>query len=136
MEFLLHPNLISKAFVIDLPLCRVLMEDNAYYPWLFLVPRRAQLARIVQLDSGDKIQLMTELDWAQTILWDVFQPEQINVASIGNKTRQLHIHVIARKINDPAWPNTVWDHAACLPYDPVDKAKLLDALHAGFQMRL
>lgn len=110
MNFELHKNLATKNFVIDLPLCTVLLENNKHYPWLFLVPRRNSISRINELSADDQQQLLIELDWAQKILWDKFDPTQINVAAIGNKTPQLHVHVIARKLDDPAWPGVVWDH--------------------------
>jgi len=116
MSFELHPNLRSKIFVVDLPLCRLLLEDERHYPWLMLVPRRESISRIAQLERQDKLQLLDELDLAQNYLWETLSPDQINVAAIGNKTSQLHIHVIARSQSDPAWPGTVWDHPVREPY--------------------
>jgi len=110
MEFTLHPNLQKKLFVAELPLCTVLLEDDRHYPWLFLVPRRANISKIMDLSTQDQLQLLRELDFVQKVMWEEFKPTQLNVAAIGNKTPQLHIHVIARFDNDPAWPNTVWDH--------------------------
>lgn len=110
MEFALHANLEKKLFVTDLPLCRVLLEDNKDYPWLYLVPREPEISRIMDLTVPDQWRLLQELDFVQRVMWEEFQPAQLNVAAIGNKTPQLHIHVIARYVNDPAWPNTVWDH--------------------------
>lgn len=110
MEFTLHPNLQTKSFVIDLPLCRVLLEDNHNYPWLFLVPRKNGLSRMIDLMPKEQMVLMQELDFVQRVMWEECKPSQLNVAAIGNKTEQLHIHVIARYKEDPAWPLTVWDH--------------------------
>jgi diadenosine tetraphosphate (Ap4A) HIT family hydrolase len=73
----------KKAFVIDLPLCRVYLEDEANYPWLFLVPRREGMGKIMDLDKSDQLQLIEELDWAQRILTIQFNPTQVNVAAIG-----------------------------------------------------
>jgi diadenosine tetraphosphate (Ap4A) HIT family hydrolase len=116
MTFELHPNLAKKAFIIDWPLCRVLLEDNSHYPWLFLVPRRPSISRIMDLNKLDQIQLLEELDALQKTLWDSYHPDQLNVAAIGNKTPQLHIHVIARFQQDPAWPETVWSCSERSPY--------------------
>jgi diadenosine tetraphosphate (Ap4A) HIT family hydrolase len=117
MTFNLHPNLVKKIFIADLPLCRVLLEDEKHYPWLLLVPRQPNIARLMDLSVVHQLELIQELDFVQRILWEEFQPTQLNVAAIGNKTPQLHIHVIARFANDPAWPNTVWDHAVRAHYD-------------------
>lgn len=118
MTFILHSNLCKKVFITDLPLCRVLLEDENHYPWLFLVPRRANISRIMDLASADQLLLLQELDIVQKILWSEFNPTQLNVAAIGNKTPQLHVHVIARYENDPAWPHTVWDHPERSHLDP------------------
>lgn len=125
MEFALHSNLEKKSFVIDLPLCRVLLEDEKHYPWLFLVPRRQNSSRIMDLSDLDQLQLLQELDFTQKLMWSEFQPTQLNVGAIGNKTPQLHIHVIARYENDPAWPNTVWDHPMRVPYNEEFKTSRL-----------
>lgn len=128
MTFSLHPNLEKKAFLIDLPLCRVLLEDERHYPWLFLVPRIEKASKIIDLSLADQIQLTQELDLVQKIVWKEFQPDQINVAAIGNKTPQLHIHVIARYKSDPAWPQTIWDHPIREPYEKEAKSRLVQKL--------
>lgn len=134
MLFELHPDLASKVFVLDLPLCRVLMEDERRYPWIFLVPRRPQLSRLMDLTVEDQRVVFEELDLAQRVLWSEFDPWQINVAAIGNKTPQLHLHVIARYRNDPAWPNTVWDHPARTPYSAEERLSAVHRLRVGFAL--
>ena len=75
-----------------------------------------------------QLRLLRELDDVQKMMWQEFQPTQLNVAAIGNKTPQLHIHVIARYESDPAWPGTVWDHPVRCPYDEAAKSALLAKL--------
>lgn len=110
MTFELHPSLAKKILLLDLPLCRVLLEDEKNYVWLMLVPRRAGISRMMDLAWVDQVQLMRELDSVQKVLWAEYHPTQLNVAAIGNKTPQLHLHVIVRHEKDPAWPGVVWDH--------------------------
>jgi diadenosine tetraphosphate (Ap4A) HIT family hydrolase len=110
MKFELHPSLAKKTWIADFPLCRVTMEDEKNYPWLILVPRRPNASRLIDLSFVDQLQLLKELDFVQRKVWEEFRPTQLNVAAIGNKTPQLHLHVIARFEGDPAWPQTVWDH--------------------------
>lgn len=132
MKFELHPNLTSKIFIGDLPLCRVLLEDEAHYPWIFLVPRRPNISRIIDLSNEDQLLLYQELDLAQRVVWNGFTPTQINVAAIGNKTPQLHIHIVGRFFNDPAWPGTVWDHPARTRYSVEHKEHVMQILHDLF----
>ena len=130
MSFTLHPNLAKKIFVTDLPLCRLLLEDDAHYPWLFLVPRQPNISRIMDLSAIDQLQLIKELDVIQKVMWEEFKPTQLNVAAIGNKTPQLHIHVIARYSNDPAWPHTVWDHPIRSPLEKTAKHARIERLRS------
>lgn len=132
MDFELHSNLLKKDFILDLPLCKVLLEDESHYPWIILVPRRPQLSRIMDLRQVDQLQFMKELDYAQNVLWNAFRLTQLNIAAIGNKTPQLHVHVIGRRSTDPAWPNTVWDHQERLPYTLQEKEALIQQLKSAF----
>ena len=91
----------------------------------------------MDLSKDDQLQLLAEIDLAQKVLWEKFCPTQLNVAAIGNKTPQLHVHVLARFEGDPAWPHTVWDHPNKKPYTPTEKeqivADLLDRFRAKQQ---
>lgn len=133
MDFNLHPSLTTKTIIFNLPLCQVLLQDESFYPWIILVPKRIDVSRMMDLSPEDQIQLMQEMDMAQKILWELFHPKQINVAAIGNKTPQLHIHVIARQASDPAWPNTVWDHSSTMPYTVSKKEETIQLLKNTFQ---
>ncbi len=130
--FELLPSLAKKIHLCDLPLCSVLLEDEKNYPWLILVPRRPALTNLLNVAEEDRAQLWDEVWKAQQVLSDLFHPTQLNVASIGNKTPQLHIHVIARFSNDPAWPHTVWDHPARAAYDHEQKDLIVIQLREAF----
>ncbi|MBB64870.1 MAG: hypothetical protein CMO81_07370 [Waddliaceae bacterium] len=132
MPFELHPNLKNKLFITDLKLSRVLLEDNSHYPWIFLVPRRENISKIMDLTAQDQIQLLHEMDYAQNVFEHLFHPTQINVAAIGNKTPQLHLHIIARDSEDPAWPGTVWDHTAKKPYTEEKREEIIQLLTHSF----
>jgi len=133
MTFTLHPNFSHKKHLIDLPLCSVFLEDVRHYPWILLIPRRNDVKKMIDLSLDDQLLLLQEMTVGQTILWDLFSPTQINVAAIGNKTPQLHIHIIARYENDPAWPNTVWDHQEKTPYTQEELQKISIKLTEAFQ---
>lgn len=138
--FSLHPNFQSKIFLVDLPLCKVLMEDEKRVPWLMLIPRRLNaqgeaIERLMELEKSDQHQLLDELDAAQKTLWAIFKPDQLNLAQIGNKTRQLHIHVVGRFVTDHAWPNTVWDFKGDKePYSVAEKLAVVEKLKSALKI--
>lgn len=135
MTFELHPSLAKKASLVDLPLSRVLLQDESNYPWILLVPRRPSIIHMMDLQKEDQLQLLQELDIAQKVLWEKFQPKQLNVAAIGNKTPQLHVHVVARMADDPAWPGTVWDHPVRCPYTLDKKVEIIQLLRTAFSKK-
>jgi diadenosine tetraphosphate (Ap4A) HIT family hydrolase len=108
----------DTAQVGDLTLCCVRAMNDATYPWLVLVPRRAGVTEIIDMDAADRAQLMTEISAAATVLKDVTRCDKLNIGAIGNLVPQLHIHIVARRRGDPAWPKPVWGAAPPQPYAP------------------
>ena len=105
----LHSQLKKDTIDIgDLPLCRVLVIKDAHYPWLLLVPRRDGAVEIIDLDEVEQAQLMTEISRVARALKEVTKCDKLNIAALGNLVPQLHVHVIARRTSDAAWPRPVW----------------------------
>lgn len=121
-EFALHPQLAQDTLTItDWPLCRVLRMNDSTYPWLILVPRRSDCREITDLTPAERHRLMDEISQASDALQRGCNPTKINVGALGNMVPQLHIHVIARFVGDPAWPKPVW---GMQPPQPFDQAEL------------
>ena len=99
------------------PLSRVLLMNDATFPWLVLVPERPGLRDLDDLDAADHQTVMAEITRASRALKETCQPDKINVAALGNVVEQLHIHIIARFRHDPAWPKPVWGMVPAQPYD-------------------
>lgn len=116
-DFELDPRLAADTiYVADWTLCRVLLVDDAQFPWLVLVPRRAGLAELDDLDANDRTRLMLEIQRAMQTLRDTVEYDKLNIGALGNIVRQLHVHVVARRRNDAAWPGPVWGHGRAVPY--------------------
>jgi diadenosine tetraphosphate (Ap4A) HIT family hydrolase len=92
----------------DWPLSTVLLKNEQAYPWFILVPRRDSVQEIFQLNHKDRAQLMEEINQLSQIVHNYFKPDKLNVGALGNIVSQLHVHVIARKQDDPLWPQGVW----------------------------
>ncbi|MDE2224848.1 MAG: HIT domain-containing protein [Xanthomonadaceae bacterium] len=118
----------DTVFVADWQLCRVLLMDDAQFPWLVLVPRRAGLTELDDLDERERTQLMREVTRAMKMLRGVAECDKLNIGALGNIVRQLHVHLVARREDDAAWPGPVWGHGPAHHYRPDARDKLLDAL--------
>ena len=97
-------------------------------PWLVLVPRRENIREIIDLEKKDQLQLWDEVAVLSKILRDLVNPHKLNVAALGNVVPQLHVHVIARFENDPAWPKPVWGNLPMQPYEPEPLKNMVDRL--------
>ena len=128
----LHPQLERDTLVLgDLPLSRLLLHNDGNYPWLLLVPRRAGASEIIDLDEADRAQLLNEIGRTSRALKEVTACHKLNIAAIGNVVPQLHVHVVARRRDDPAWPRPVWGAVPARSYDAAARDRLVAALRSG-----
>jgi diadenosine tetraphosphate (Ap4A) HIT family hydrolase len=112
----LHPQLAADTVLVcDLALSRLLAMNDANFPWLILVPRRPGVSEIIDL-GDEQSALMNELSLVSRALKDQTRCDKLNVAAIGNVVPQLHIHIVARRMDDAAWPKPVWGAVPRLAY--------------------
>ena len=131
----LHPQLAQDTVPIgDLTLSRVLLANDANYPWLILVPRRPALVEIIDLGENEQVQLLGEIASAAKALKAITECEKLNIAALGNMVAQLHVHVIARRHSDAAWPKPVWGAAPPIAYDPKMRDGFIAALRRALQI--
>ncbi|MBF0402026.1 MAG: HIT family protein [Magnetococcales bacterium] len=113
----LHPHLARDCWWLGrLTACQVLLMNDSRYPWLILVPNQAGLTDFDLLPEALVAPVHEDIRRASQALRTLFQPDKLNVASLGNSVPQLHIHVIARFCQDAAWPRPVWGCHPALPY--------------------
>ncbi|MCW8918511.1 MAG: HIT family protein [Gammaproteobacteria bacterium] len=114
--FTLHPQLQQDGIVIgDLPLSRLLLLNDARYPWFILVPRRQAITEIYQLDDEDQLQLLRESSQLGRFLMESFNGDKLNIGAIGNLVPQLHLHHVVRYRGDEVWPRPVWGIGNAVP---------------------
>lgn len=127
-DFVLDPRLAAESVVVaDLKLSRILLCDHKDFPWLILVPRRVELVELIDLSLEDQAQLWQEITQIVTLLKVKLAAHKVNVAALGNVVRQLHVHVIARFLQDKAWPGVVWGKER-YPYSDQDKNEFVATL--------
>lgn len=131
---------MSEAFALDarlaadtlaavaLPLCDVRLMNDARYAWLILVPRRAGVVEVTDLDADEQARLWREVTAAGNALRAVAPCDKLNLGALGNIVRQLHVHVVARRVGDAAWPGPVWGCGQATPYTDAGARDLIEAL--------
>ncbi len=129
MTFALDPRLAADTIEIgDLALSRVLLMNDKRYLWLVLAPRRENLSELVDLDRSDRAVLMDEIAAVSKALIGSPGVDKINVGALGNIVSQLHIHVVARRFGDAAWPGPVWGAGAPQRYGAQQARKIAQRL--------
>lgn len=131
-DFAVHPGLAADAIEIARwPLSRVMLMNDGRFPWLILVPERPHLREIHDLAATDRAILIEEAARASRLLQDCLKADKINVAALGNRVPQLHVHVIARFVGDPAWPNPVWSRGSPQPMTAAEREARIALLRPG-----
>ena len=106
----------ASKLVLEFPLSQVRLMNDARFAWLLLVPRRPALEEWTDLNREDLMQLSVEIHQAAQLVMRFWAPDKVNIASLGNLVRQLHIHVVGRRFGDVAWPGPVWGFESPVPY--------------------
>ena len=129
MAFSLHPNLAADTFLVaKLELSDVLLMNDQRFPWCILVPRLTGLRELHEVPAESKPVFWREIDAVASALQKYSNAHKMNVAALGNMVPQLHVHVIARQTDDPAWPGPVWGVGVAQAYDDAQANREITAL--------
>ncbi len=115
----------------ELPLSLLLLMKDARFPWAILVPRRSGLVEFHDMTQADRRNLMEEAAAVSAALRKLSGATKMNVAMLGNVVRQLHVHVVARREDDDAWPRPVWAIGTPVPYAEGEAEACAAALKAA-----
>lgn len=105
VKFKMHKDFESKFFVKELMVSTLFIEPIIEFKWFILVSK-IDVPNILHLKDNDKLKFWQEIDKVADAIDNIYRPFQINIAMLGNKTRILHAHIIARFENDTAWPDS------------------------------
>ena len=115
---LIDPKLEQDSiFIKELELCQLRLLPDQENPWFILIPKREGAIDWCDLSKTDQHLLTDEINFVCNLLKTNSTPDKLNIGSLGNMVPQLHIHIIARYINDRAWPNAIWGTSAEMPFD-------------------
>lgn len=119
----LDPAFLSTSEALgELALSHVRLQRDARYPWIVLIPKVLRARELEDLTHGERDVLMEEIVRAGHAVRAIGQAlgrpvAKLNVGQLGNVTAQLHVHVVGRRPDDPAWPGPVWGAGAAETYE-------------------
>ncbi|WP_037080025.1 HIT family protein [Neorhizobium vignae] len=128
-EFELDGRIARDSDLVSvLTLCQLRIQNDSRWPWLVMVPQRADMTEIFDLSPEEQALLSAEVNKVAAALKTVTGATKINVGALGNIVHQLHVHVIARFEGDPNWPGPIWGFGQAAPYGESQKQDFLNKL--------
>ena len=126
----------TSAPLASLRLSDARLQLDARWPWIVLIPRRTGAREIADLSAEDRVLLMEEIVVAGEAVKAMGEAlgrsvEKLNVGALGNITPQLHVHVVGRRSDDPAWPGPVWGVGQAERYEQTDRSRVIAAAVAA-----
>ena len=118
----------DSDLIATLDLCQLRIQNDSRWPWLVMVPQRADMTEIFELSEADQALLSAEVNHVAAALKEITCATKINVGALGNIVRQLHVHVIARFEGDANWPGPIWGYGSAEPYDGEKRQALMNRL--------
>jgi len=127
--FQLHDQLAKDSFFVrKLGVSQVRLNNDSRFPWLILIPELPNLRELHEIPDNLQTSVYKEIHLCSKLLEELTKADKMNVAALGNLVPQLHIHVIARKHRDIAWPQPVWTKEAAVPFKKDEQEKLVGEL--------
>lgn len=123
-----HPIIDNDDYYLGL-------HKNALVPWLIFVPK-TQHVELFDCEPEFRQRIQSTIDNLAIFARKYFAAEKMNTAALGNVVSQLHIHIIARKKDDFAWPDPVWGKSECSAYADCEKDAIIAAVKAYLQQQI
>jgi len=119
--------------------CRIVRVDSDDYPGYCRVVVNRHAREMTDLEIEERERLMRVVFACEAVMRELFEPDKMNLASLGNQVAHLHWHVVARHADDRTFPGAIWAPARREPgaRDTVRRAAVSDArLGAALGARL
>ena len=117
-NFTLDPRIASSSlFLRQCGFCELRLVNDSRYCWLLLIPQIADIVELSDLSKSQRDEMMDYATQIAALMQDKTKADKMNIATIGNIVPAMHLHIIARKVDDAAWPNPVWGNGEARPYE-------------------
>lgn len=84
-----------------------LMNVKEFF-WVVLIPNKPNLIELSDINLEERNMLLNFASNIGDFIKSEENLDKINIGMLGNVVSQLHIHVVVRRRDDPAWPGPVW----------------------------
>ncbi len=84
-----------------------LMNVQEFF-WIVLIPIKPNLIELSDLEVHERNELLNFAVNLGDYIKSYQNFDKVNIGMLGNVVSQLHLHIVLRNKDDPAWPGPVW----------------------------
>ena len=84
-----------------------LMNVQEFF-WIVLIPIKPNLIELSDLEVDERNELLNFAIDLGNYIKSNQDFDKVNIGMLGNVVAQLHLHIVLRNKDDPAWPGPVW----------------------------
>lgn len=125
VQFKLDEKLAQGCHMLGkLQTSHILLMNNSLVPWIVIVPEVNE-AEFFQIEEAMQQTILKQINQLSEFISEQYNTDKLNVATIGNIVKQMHIHIVGRHKDDYCWPGVVWGASTKEAYglDEVEKIK-------------
>ena len=98
----------DSFFMQDIKNFQIRLMNVQEFFWIVLIPIKPNLIELSDLEVDERNELLNfAVDLGNYIKSDQ-NFDKVNIGMLGNVVAQLHLHIVLRNKDDPAWPGPVW----------------------------
>ena len=133
-DFVLDERLEGSSHLITrYKSIQIRLVDDARFQWVLLIPEQPKASEIHDLNDMMRRNLLDLASRLGKVMKTRFEADKINIAAIGNIVSQLHVHVVARRQGDDAWPAPIWGHGEPVPMHEDLRQSRIHVIQAGLE---
>jgi Diadenosine tetraphosphate (Ap4A) hydrolase and other HIT family hydrolases len=109
----------NEKLIFKNDLFRIILIDDEFYPGFVRLILNNHVKEMSDLSDTDANSVFAALIFIEKTIRQLFNPDKINLASLGNVVPHLHWHIIPRYTTDRHFPNPIWGCETNLDYKPL-----------------
>ena len=107
--FKLDNRLENDSFLIqEIKNFQIRLMNVQEFFWIVLIPIKPNLIELSDLEVHERNELLNFAVDLGDYIKSYQNFDKVNIGMLGNVVAQLHLHIVLRNKDDPAWPGPVW----------------------------
>ena len=98
----------DSFFIQEIKNFQIRLMNVQEFFWIVLIPIKPNLIELSDLEVDERNELLNFAVDLGNYIKSVQNFDKVNIGMLGNIVSQLHLHIVLRNKDDPAWPGPVW----------------------------